>query len=195
MKILHFAIENFARVPGNLVRAERALGHESYLMTLFPTSHKFHEEDHCLRMPFVATHSISFLKTFFRSQHTLSNTRKSPNLGPPVWEPKNRFMGQLFDLRDQLWKSRIFKKLRTINIESFDVLFLDGGLGFLRNGKIVTRLKENGLKIGVLYCGSDLRTRGVLPSIENLADVRFTVEYDHVLLDPTLRFLYFRNYR
>ena len=191
MKILHFAIENFARVPGNLVRAERELGHDSYLMTLYPTSHRFQDEDYCLRMPFVGSRFIDQVKAVFRSKQSQSNKRKEISSGMPVWSPKNKLIRHLIDLRDGIWEGRVRKALASIDIHTFDLIWLDGGLGFLRSGKIVNELKQSGCKIGILYCGSDFRTRGVIPAVDDLADARFTVEYDHTLLDPTLQFLYF----
>jgi len=191
MKILHFAVENFARVPGNLVQAERTLGHDSYLMTMYATAHRFQDADYCLRLPFVGSRTAGMIKSVFRSEQSQSNKRKDVSLGKPMWSPKNKAAAGLFDLRDRFWEDRIRNMLASIDIGSFDLLVLDGGLGFLRNGKIIQELKAGGMKIGILYCGSDLRTRGIIPAVDRLADARFTVEFDHTLLDPSLTFLYF----
>lgn len=192
MKILHFAVENFARVPGSFVLAERKLGHDSLLMTLYKTHHRFSEEDICLNVPFVATRWITRVKSLlFRKSYTPSNRRRDASAGPPVWKPSNKLVETLFFLRDRIWEPRIRRVLESIQIESFDLLFLDGGAGFLRDGRIVHELKEKGIRIAICYCGSDLRTRGIIPSVDGLADVRFTVEFDHTLLDPKLEFVYF----
>ncbi len=191
MKILHFSLENFARVPANLVRAERKLGHESYLMTLYPSAHQFHDEDMCLDLPFVAKAYINRLKIFFNiHKRRVENDRLDSKRGVPIWRPSNVLVKGLFFLRDKIWEPKIRNVLESIHIHTFDLLFLDGGAGFLRSGRIVQELKQRGMKIGVLYCGSDLRTRGIIPRIDRLADYRFTVEFDHTLLDPGLRFLF-----
>lgn len=192
MKILHFAVENYARVPANLVKAERKLGHESYLITLYHTFQSYGDEDICLDMPFVATGYINHLKRFLSPDAThITNLRRDPKEGVPIWKPTNIFLDQLFKLRDRFWKKKIRKVLDTLKIESFDIIFLDGGAGFLRNGEIIRELKGKGRKIVTCYCGSDLRTRGIIPAIENLADYRFTFEFDHVLYYPELKFMFF----
>jgi hypothetical protein len=192
MKILHFAVENFARVPANLVRAERALGHESVLMTLYPSSHGYQDEDICLRAPFVKTPAVRFAKKFIRPRAGVqARMRRPAGEGPPVWRPGNRISAILFGLRDRLWAPRVRKALDSIRIETFDILFLDGGLGFLRHDPFVGRIKAGGTKIAVGYYGSDLRTRGILPEIDGLADYRFTMEFDHTLLYPGINFMYY----
>ena len=192
MKILHFAVENYARVPANLVKAERKLGHESYLITLYHTFQGYGDEDICLEMPFVATNYITFLKRFFSPTKTqVTNLRKDAKDGVPVWKPTNGITNQLFKLRDRLWENKIRRVLDSLEVESFDLLFLDGGAGFLRSAKIVRELKEKGLRIIICYCGSDLRTRGIIPAVEEIADHRFTFEFDHTLYHPELEFMYF----
>lgn len=192
MKILHFAVENYARVPANLVRAERKLGHESYLVTLYPTFQDYDDEDICLDLPFVATNYLRhFKKLFSPRKMKLSNLRKDPTQGVPVWQPGNTLSTALFHFRDKIWEKRIRPVLNRLDVASFDLLFLDGGAGFLRSGKIVRQLKGGGVKIITCYCGSDLRTRGIMPAIEELAEDRFTFEFDHTLLYPSLKFIFF----
>lgn len=191
MKILHFAVENYARVPGTFVRAERALGHDSMLMTLYRTSQNTAEEDVCLSLPYVGSGAVGLFKSWIGSKsRTVTNQRRDGSAGPPVWNPSG-LTSVLTDVRDRLWEPRIRTILEAIRIEQFDLLYLDGGAGFLRNGKIIRELKDKGMKIAVCYCGSDLRTRGIIPAVDGLADFRFTVEFDHTLLDPALTFIYF----
>ena len=191
MKILHFAIENYAGVPAQLVQAERELGHHSVLMTLYPSPRGVHDEDYCLNMPFVGTRSVTLIKKYFNPfQSQPGFYRRDPSVGTPVWQPKLHEK-ILFGARDKIWESAIRSRLEEIEISSFDLLVLDGGAGFLRNGKIVRELKQQGMQIAVLYCGSDLRTRGRIPAVDDLADHRFTVEFDHTILYPDLEFLFF----
>lgn len=192
MKILHFAPENYARVPANLVRAERKQGHESFLITLYPTFQDFKDEDVCLDLPFVATDYLKFLKKLFSSPAMqVSNRRRDAARGVPVWRPSNAVVAKLFALRDKIWEKKIWRTLERLDIWSFDLLFLDGGVGFLRNAEIVRQLKAAGVKIVTCYCGSDLRTRGIIPAVEELAEHRFTFEFDHTLLYPSLQFMFF----
>ncbi|MFC1569335.1 glycosyltransferase [bacterium] len=191
MKILHFAIENYARVPSQLVNAEKELGHDSYLMTLYPSPRNVHDEDYCLNMPFVANRFVKSFKKFLNPfQSPPAFYRRDPSVGTPLWKP-HLHEKVLFNIRDSIWDNQIRKYLDKIHIHTFDLLILDGGAGFLRNGNIVSDLKKQGLKIAILYCGSDLRTRGRIPNVDDLADYRFTVEHDHTLLYPGIQFLYF----
>jgi len=191
MKILHFATENFARVPALLVQAEKALGHDSYLMTLYPSPRNVHDEDYCLNAPFVTG---SFIKGFKKCLHPFQSSpsfyRRDSSTGAPVWNP-SAVEKSFFELRDRIWEKKIRDQLEKIHINTFDLLVLDGGAGFLRSGKIIRELAKQNVKIAVLYCGSDLRTRGRIPAVDDIANFRFTVEHDHILLYPGIYFLYF----
>ena len=192
MRILHFAIENFARVPGNLVRAERELGHDSFLITLYPSRFKFHDEDICLNLPFVANPLASAAKRLVgRKKPVMTYRRRKAGGEVPVWSPKNRIEKQFIAWRDGIWEKKVRKVLQDIQADTYDLLVLEGGAGFLRSGRIVRELGAGGMPIALLYCGSDFRTRGVIPAVEAIADFRFTVEHDHTLMDPGLHFLYF----
>jgi hypothetical protein len=191
MKILHFAVENFARVPANLVKAERKLGHNSYLLTLYKTFQKYNDEDFCLDLPFVATDYLKYWKRRTSPQKsTLTNVRRRTD-GPPVWKPANVLDDVMIRMRDAIWEPRIRSFLKSIDIDSFDLLFLDGGLGFLRSGKIVRELRAKGMQMAICYYGSDLRTRGIIPQVDELTENRFTFEFDHTLMYPKVRFMLF----
>jgi len=192
MKICHFAVENYARVPARLVQAERELGHDSFLITLYPSRQKFQDEDLCLNLPFVVDPISRIMKRIIRpAPAQMSYKRKSVQSAPPVWKPKNEIEKIVFQIRDNIWEKKIRSVLKKICIQSYDLIILEGGSGFLRSGKIVRELKQQGMPVAVLYCGSDLRTRGIIPSVDSIADYRFTVEFDHTLLDPNLHFLFF----
>ena len=193
MNILHFAVENYARVPEGLVRAERELGHQSRLVTLYPTRRRFDDGAICLNMPLVGSAQLDTLKGWLQrnDQPVMSNRRRDDLSGPPVWHPGKGLRKALFDLRDELWEPRIRRVLKQLDIDAVDLLYLDGGAGFLRSGKIVKELKAAGKALGVTYFGSDLRTRGIIPQVDSLADARFTMEFDHSLLYPAAEFLFF----
>lgn len=192
MKILHWAPENFARVPANLVKAQRGLGHESYLWTLYPSRQGFRDEDLCLHLPFASGLLTRSFKRLLRGESGKpSYHRRDGAAGIPEWKPSHPLEALFLKLRDSLWEPRVRDALEKIDIGSFDILFLDGGMDFLRSGRIAGELKSAGLKIAVGYFGSDLRTRGVIRAADSLADYRFTVEYDHTLLYPGIDFHFF----
>ena len=184
MKILHIASENVAGVPGILVKAERKMGHYSRLMTYFK-SPSSHWDDIVLNLPFSNTWSFRGLKKAAKAG-TYGFSQKKGN--PPIWQPK-AYEKVFYFFRDILWDYKI-KPLKDF-IYSFDCYFLDGGLGFLRNGKILNDLKKLNKKIVLLYLGSDVRLRGVLPHIEKLTDFIFTTEFDHTFIHPKAQYVPF----
>ncbi len=184
MRILHIASENIAGVPLTLVKAERRNGHYSRLITFYP-SPTHQGDDVVLKLPFVNTEFLKWGKSLFHIG-TYKHTYKEGN--PPVWHP-GKWEKAFFIFRDNLWEHRI--KSMMDFIKSFDIYILDGGTGFLRNGKIIQRLKEKGKKIIIIYMGSDLRSRGAIQVIEDVADKIYTVEFDHTFIHPGAEYLFF----
>ena len=184
MKILHIASENIAGVPLNLVNAERRNGHYSRLIAFYP-SPTHQGDDIVLNLPLVNTGFLKWVKSQFHIG-TYKHTYKGGN--PPVWNP-GKLENAFFMIRDRIWKHRI-KSLMNF-IHNFDIYILDGGVGFLRNGEIIYNLKEMGKKIIIIYLGSDLRSRGAIQSIENIADKIYTVEFDHTFVHPRAEYLFF----
>ena len=190
MKILHFAIENFARIPANMVAAEKKLGHESYLLIPYKPANYFQDEDFSLDLPFVGKKIYNKIKPLLGYNRIANSNTRVINKENHTWSPENRLFATLFSLRDSMWENRIRHFLKEIKIDTFDVIFLDGGAGFLRNGKIIKELKNQGTKIIITYCGSDFRSRGPIKVIEQLADYRLTFEHDHKIIDPDLDFYF-----
>jgi glycosyltransferase involved in cell wall biosynthesis len=184
MRILHIASENVAGVPGILVKAERKMGHYSRLMTYFK-SPRFHWDDIALDLPFSNTWMFRDLKKRTKVG-TYGFEQKKGN--PPKWQPKGHER-TFYLFRDVIWDYKIGPLKDFIN--SFDYYFLDGGLGFLRNGKVIRSIKEKGKKVVILYLGSDVRLRGIFPHIEELADIIFTTEFDHTLIHPKVQYVPF----
>ncbi|MEO0294255.1 MAG: hypothetical protein ABIN61_08575 [candidate division WOR-3 bacterium] len=184
MRILHLSSENVAGVSGILVKAERKLGHYSRLMTYF-RSPRSYWDDIVLNYYFANLSRFNFLKKMLKiGTYNYSVKRGTP----PIWQP-SKIEKSFCLFRDVLWNFQL-SPLKDF-IRSFDCYFLDGGLGFLRNGKIIESLKSMNKKIIILYLGSDLRVRGVLPHIERLADAIFTTEFDHTFIHPGVKYIPF----
>ena len=66
---------------------------------------------------------------------------------------------------------------------------LDGGLGVLRSGKLIASWAETHRKLTSVFYGSDLRVRGVIPRLDELSNLHFTLEYDHLALHPKVKYL------
>ncbi|MDZ7260588.1 MAG: glycosyltransferase [candidate division KSB1 bacterium] len=190
-RILHIAPFNTAGVPLTFVQAERALGHESRLLTLGKTSRGY-PEDICLDLPFLDFGLTRWAKKLVSPKERLQvNHRASiPSHIPRKWQP-TKMENQLIKLREKIWTSKINQAIQQFQLLDFDVYQLDGGLEFYRDGRIVRGLKQKGKKIICCYTGSDLRVRGVIPEIDALSDLNVTVEFDHQFLHPNIHHVLF----
>jgi hypothetical protein len=179
MRILHIAPENVAGVPGTFARTEQQMGHESRLVTLSP-DRRGYPEDHCLQLPLFNAGIVRWCKQLVSDPRRLqvSHQPPPPESRPPVWRPGSFLETALITLRDSLWNRTVQRALPELQLDTWDIIQLDGGLGLLRDGRYVRALKAQGKKFIITYLGSDLRTRGIVPHIDSLADLRVTVEFD-----------------
>jgi hypothetical protein len=199
IKILHLAPFNTAGVPITFVKAERELGYESRLMTMgrHPAGY---DEDICLNLPLLNFPGLDSIKRILRPRQRsmVSNLAQKPDEIPPKWRT-NRFEKTFFNARELLWNPIIQQVIEKYAVESYDVIQLDGGLEFYRDGRFIKRLKEMGKKIICCYLGSDLRVRGVIPGIDALSDLNITDEFDHLQLHPDIHHIFFpfdwRNFK
>lgn len=191
MKILHIAPFNIANVPMTFILAERKSGHESRLITFSKNPRGF-PEDICLNLPFVNFNGLTFFKRLIGGKSRIEVTYIKPELTslPPTWQP-NKMERLFIKFREMLWKPIIKKAYQQYQLDQFDVIELDGGIGFFRDGSDIIRLKQLGKKIICCYTGSDLRVRGIIPQINSVSDLNVTVEYDHLKLHPNIRHIFF----
>lgn len=191
-RILHLAPFNTSGVPITCVRAERRLGWHSRLITL-GRDPRGYEEDICLELPLLDFAGVRWAKKLFSAPSRLqvTNTRAATHPGPPVWQPHTRPEKWLVQWREWLWTPKIQRALAAVDFWNFDLYQLDGGVEFYRDGRLVQELKRRGKTIICLYTGSDLRTRGLVPAVDRQADLRLTLEFDHLLLDPDLHHVFF----
>ncbi len=192
LRILHIAPFNISNVPMTLVRAERAMGHYSRLVTLGRDPRGF-EEDICLGLPLLGWWGTRLAKRLFAHPDRLrvDNVARVPQHLPPTWRPHGLAEALLVRLREAIWAPTIRRAISAHAFTEFDVYQLDGGLEFTRDGRFIAARKAEGKRIICCYTGSDLRTRGVIPAIDALADVRVTVEFDHLRLHPAIHHVFF----
>ncbi len=193
MRILHIAPQNISDVPMTLVRAERSLGHDSRLVTFFRDPRGY-DEDVCLDLPFVSSEFAASVRRFFGNGagRQVSNSLAATIPGElPQWHPPGVLASALMKTRERLWLPKLQRFFRRFRFWEYDLYQFDGGLDFFRDGWTAEALKKRGKRISVLYTGSDLRTRGIIEPLHSRADARFTVELDHLLLDPTLNYVPF----
>lgn len=191
MKILHIAPFNVANVPLTLVLAERNLGHESRLIT-FGRHPRGFPEDICLDLPLVHFKGLTWLKRLVAGKSRIAVSNIKPQLAhlPPIWRP-TPLEKLLIKFREALWLPRVKQAVERYRLDQFDVIQLDGGVGFFRDGRDIVRWKKMGKKIICCYAGSDLRVRGVIPPIDAIADLNVTVEFDHLQLHPKIHHVMF----
>lgn len=191
-RILHIAPFNTSGVPITFVRAERRLGFDSRLITL-ARDPRGYEEDVCLELPFLDFIGVRWAKKIFSNPARLqvNNQRRETRAKPPTWQPHSRPEKWLVQFREWWWTPEIQKTLREIDFWNFDLYQLEGGLEFYRDGRLVRELQRHGKQIICLYTGSDLRTRGIIPPIDDCANLRLTLEFDHLDLYPALTHIFF----
>jgi len=191
-KILHIAPFNVAGVPISFVQAERELEYYSRLITFGRLRHGF-QEDICLNLPLLNFKGLKLIKQLFSDKAKLqvTNVAPKPDVIPLQWRPNGYFEKRLIDLRESLWNKKINTVIKKYHIEEFDIIQLDGGLGFFRDGRIINSLKEKGKTIISCYTGSDLRVRGVIPQIDAITDLNVTDEFDHLQLHPNIHHVFF----
>lgn len=190
MRILHVAPFNFSGVPIEFVKAERALGHHSRLITL-GRDPRGYEEDICLELPFLRDVLLNFVKRVVSRRIEQTNITPIPSRIPPVWKPRGRAEALLMALRDRVWKRNLEEFFEGFDIHGFDLYQLDGGHGLLRSGEFIKELKKKGKRIICCYLGSDLRLRGVIPQIDALSDLNLTVEFDHLKLHSNIQHIFY----
>jgi len=191
-RILHIAPMNISGVPITFVKAERALGFESRLITLVRDRREY-EEDVCLELPFLDFSGTRFLKRFVsdKAKLAVNNTLAVPERIPKVWKAHSVAEAALISFRELVWKRTVARAMQDIDFWNHDVYQLDGGLEFFRDGRTVRQLKAMGKTIICCYTGSDLRTRGVIPDIDRLSDANVTLEFDHLRLHPQIQHVCF----
>ncbi|MBI4551167.1 MAG: glycosyltransferase, partial [Candidatus Latescibacteria bacterium] len=186
---------NTAGVPIAFVKAERALGIDSRLVTFGRNRYGF-EEDLCLDLPWLDGRLFCAARDRLSSasQRALTGVKREPGEKakcPLVWAPGNRLEAALITIRERLWRRRIHAALESLDFFNHDLYQLDGGLDFFRTGEHVQALHARGKKIVCCYLGSDLRTRGVIPAVDAVSHLNFTVEFDHLRLHPRITYLFF----
>ena len=187
-KILHIACENYAGVPYSLVRAERMLGLNSEIITLYETRHSI-SDCKSLNLPFASGFLPELLRRFTGSTDIFGNTRYKGAERPPVWNPERGNF--FFFIRDALWRKILVRKNVEKMLDDFDILVLDGGVGLLRSGELVLNWYNRKGKLVSIFYGDDLRRRGVMRKIDEISKFVFTFEFDHTLIHPRAKFLFY----
>jgi glycosyltransferase involved in cell wall biosynthesis len=190
MKILHVAPLNVAGVPFSMMEMQRRSGFEARLVTLHQSDYAF-PEDICLRIP-LPRHRLARWWRKSKQRQLTSNFRESyeSDARLPIHGPKNLFERAYFALDDSRREAIVRRAIEDHHLDDFEIIHYDGGLDFFRDCRLAKQWKNMGKKIICHYMGSDLRVRGVNPTMDRLSDLNLTNESDHLLLHHNIHYIY-----
>jgi hypothetical protein len=187
MKILYISPEHVSGTLTLFQAEHRRRGDECRFVTFWHSRWDF-PDDICLQLPMMPNRSwvraLRRLKGFRPPE--LARGTATPL---PYWRP-GALESLLFRWRDELLWPRIHQAIRTHGLDSFDVIHFDGGLDFTRDGRFARSMAALGKRIVCFYHGSDMRNRGILRALDEVAVLRLTSEWDLLELDGRLRYLY-----
>ncbi len=190
MKILHVAPLNVAGVPFSMMDMQRRSGSEARLVTLHQSDFAF-PEDICLQIP-LPRHSIAqwWRKSKQRQRLAQAHESDNPDTQLPIHGPKNIFERAYFALDDSRRESIVRRAIEEYHLDEFEIIHYDGGLDFFRDCRLAKQWKKEGKKIICHYMGSDLRVRGIDPTMNSLSNLNITNESDHLLRHPNIHYIY-----
>jgi glycosyltransferase involved in cell wall biosynthesis len=184
-RILHLAPQNYAGVPYDFYKMHIACGDESHLITFHQNVRDF-SEDICLNFPLP-----DFKLAKFWRKKKVGDREMTPRKGTPVFKANNLIEEYYFRLNDYLRKPVVEKIIREYLLDTYDIIHYDAGLDFYRNASQAKKWKKAGKKIVCCYYGSDLRIRGVIPELHNIADLNITSEFDHLQMMDGLEYVFY----
>ncbi len=190
MKILHVAPLNVAGVPFSMMDMQRRSGAESRLVTLHQSDFAF-PEDICLHIPLPRNPLAQWWrKSKLRQCSSDTDESASSETYLPIHRPKNAFERAYFALDDNRREPIVRRAIEEHRLDEFDIIHYDGGLDFFRDCRLAKQWKSEGKKIICHYMGSDLRVRGIDPTMDALSDLNLTNESDHLLRHPNIHYIY-----
>jgi hypothetical protein len=190
MKILHVAPLNVAGVPFSMMDMQRRSGSEARLVTLHQSDFAF-PEDVCLHLP-LPRNSLAQWWRNSKQRTTTAQIQEADkqNTRPPVHRPRNLFERAYFALDDRRRESIVRRAIEEYQLDKYEIIHYDGGLDFFRDCRVAKQWKKEGKKIVCHYMGSDLRLRGIDPTMDRLSDLNLTNESDHLLQHPDIHYIY-----
>lgn len=185
LKILHIAPLNFAGVPYDFYKMHKVCGDKSRIVTLHQNERVF-SEDICLNLPLPNQALAKILRK--KKIKYLEDTERNTAL---YFVSRNIFEKAYYKMYDFLIQPKIEKTISDYSLNDFDIIHYDGGLDFFRDSRQALKWKKQGKKIVCCYYGSDLRIRGLIKKLDEISDLNFTSEYDHLALKKDLKYLFY----
>ncbi|MFQ6677349.1 MAG: glycosyltransferase [Fidelibacterota bacterium] len=172
-------------------QAHEARGNECTFITLYPTKHHY-DPGICLNLPLVKANPL-----YMKSRHRYYQLARGGDGDyqekkgyPPVWRPNSIPEKWYFKFRDWLWSFKIEPAIKKLGLLNYDIYHLDWGLEFYRDSRFVKKLIEAGKPIVCTYHGQDMRTRGVIDTIDKASRLNVTSELDLMEKHPNIKYLF-----
>ncbi len=191
LKILYISPENTVGTLTLWKKAHEKNGHYCRTVTFF-RSPKNYEEDICLNLPFNFTRpKLAKLRhqvfRFYRGK--LGYQAEKPGY-PPVWEPEGILYSTFSGFKEWLGQSKIENAITLYNLYDFDVIHFESGMDFFKDERFAVEAHNRGAKIICHYHGEDLRTRGVMPKLNQISSLNLTNEPDLLNKHPNIHYLF-----
>ena len=189
MRILYISPEHISGTLTLFKEAHHHRGNDCRYVTLFHSSYNF-AEDICLDIPLMPGNRLfATLKKWFHGARGVDMQRNLEGC-PPVWKPNGVIEAAMFRFRDNIIAPRIKRAINDYQLDNFDIIHLEQGLGFFRDGRVVKEWKRRGKRFVCFYHGTDIRNRGVIPAVEKVADLHLTSEWDLIPMHPKMEYLH-----
>jgi len=190
MKILYISPENTVGILNSWKEIHEAHGHEVRFITFYKNKNLY-DDDICLNLPMVSTHFlyIRLRELFFR----LYKYKKYDDIVegfPPTYSSSGILERLFYRCRDWWWKKTIYQVVRDYNLFDYDIYHFEWGLDFFRDSRFGKELKKRGKKIVCHYHGQDMRTRGVIKTMDKLSDLNLTNEIDLLSMHPNIHHIF-----
>ena len=191
MKILYISPENTVGTLTLWKKEHERMGNICRTITFFKSPKNF-EDDICLNLPFNFTNpGLARIRNFIYKRYRGEEGYFKPKKGfPPKWAPEGVLDSLFFKFKDWLWYPTVKKTINKFNLYDFDVVHFESGTDFLKNEFFVKKLRSKNKKIICHYHGEDLRTRGVMPIIDDFSNLNLTNEVDLLDKHPHIQYLF-----
>ena len=191
MKILYISPENTVGTLSLWKYIHERNGHICRYVTFFP-SPKNYRDDICLNLPFDFTtkRMSNWRHQFYKIYRGETGYYTEKKGIPPVWAPEGKIDKLFFKMKDATWKRKVEKAVDDFDLLNFDVYHFESGMDFFKDSSFAQKVKKLGKKIICHYHGEDLRTRGVMPELDDISDLNLTNEVDLLEIHPNINYIF-----
>ena len=189
MKILYISPENTVGTLNLWQQAHEDRGNICTVITLYPSIHSYNGEI-CLNLPLISANPwyVKSCHLYYKLIRSKQGDYQVKEGYPPIWEPNSWLEKKYFQFRDWIWSFKIEKVIKELSLLDYDIVHLEWGLEFYRNSSFIKRIYNMEKPIVCTYHGQDMRIRGVIPTIDNLASLNLTSELDLLEKHPNIKY-------